>query len=291
MRLNRSHFNTYAVLSMTMIFWASAFVSIRIGLHSYSPGAMGLFRYLIASVCMIFIYVRLPVRHRIAWRDLPLILLSGIMGIGLYNVAINYGELTTPAATASFVIAQTPVVVILLAFIFLSERLTWRDTVGLCISFVGVMIIAFGQHAHMHYNAGVWFVLIATVSGGLYTILLKRLLVKFTALEVTVFAIWSGTASLLYYLPSLFRELHTASFWATTNVIYLGIFPAAIAYTGWSYVLARMKASDAILAQYFLPFLTTIIGFVVLRELPGFWAFVGGIIAMLGAFFATWRNR
>lgn len=291
MTRTRPSLKTYAILFLTMTFWAAGFVSIRIGLHGgYTPGPMGLFRYLTASVCMAFIYFRLPNRQRVRWRDLPLILISGAVGIGLYNVAINYGELTTTAATASFIVAQTPIFVILFAFLFLGERLTWRDTMGLIISFMGIVIIAMAQHSGMKYNAGIWFVLVATIAGSYYTISQKQLLGRYSALEAATFAIWGGAASMLYYFPTMIKEVHVATTWATANVIFLGIFPAAIAYSCWSYVLGHMRASDAVLSQYFLPFLTTIIGFIVLQELPGFWTSVGGIIAIAGAFFATWRK-
>lgn len=289
--MQTSNIKIYFALITTIILWASAYVVIRIGLRGYSPGGMALLRYLIASACMAFIYFRLPVRRRIQWQDLPAILLAGILGIGIYNISLNYGELTVTASAASFITGQNPLIVTILAVVFLGERLTRRGLLGLLIGFIGLLIIALGHRADVQASRGLWFVFVAVFAGSCYITFQKQVLKKFSAVEATSFAIWGGTLSMLYYLPAVFRGIHHASFLITGSVIYLGVFPAAIAYVCWSYVLSHMPASRAVGYQYAIPLVTTLMGWLILREWPPALVLLGGGVAMAGTIVATWKKR
>ena len=97
-------------LYFTIILWASAFVGIRIAVKNYTPGALALFRYMVASVviCPIFLKYRSK-GYRLRLKEILTLLLVGVLGFGVYNVAINYGEITTSAAVSSFIPAMIAV--------------------------------------------------------------------------------------------------------------------------------------------------------------------------------------
>jgi drug/metabolite transporter (DMT)-like permease len=269
-------------LVVAMVLWASAFVGIRAGLQSYSPGALALFRFAIASVCMYFIYMRMPNRNKIKFIDIFWLLVLGAIAISVYHVALNYGEISIPSGTASFIISQSPVITTLLAIIFLRERLTIYGMLGMAVSICGVMLIMLGGHANFNFQIENFYILIAALAGSLYSILQKPFLKKYHAIEVTAYIIWGATLSLLIYLPDLTRQISQATATATFATIYLGIFPAAIAYVAWSYALAEMPASRASNFMYFMPIISTLLGWAVLSEMPLWITLLGGMVALLG---------
>src|SRR5579862_9221884 len=93
---------------IVVVLWASAFVGIRIGLQGYSPGSLALLRFLVASICMFFVYLKQTKRPHIKGQDLCIVLIAGFVGIGFYHIALNFGEIVVPAGIASFVISQSP---------------------------------------------------------------------------------------------------------------------------------------------------------------------------------------
>jgi drug/metabolite transporter (DMT)-like permease len=196
-------FKSKLALAIAMILWASAFVGIRAGLQSYSPGALALFRFTIASVCMYFIYMRLPNRSKMELTDIIWLLVLGAVAIGIYHVALNYGELLVPSGTASFIISQSPVITTLLAIIFLRERLTFFGVLGMAISVFGVALIMFGGNADLKFQVENFYILLAALMGSLYSVLQKPFLKKYHAIEVTAYIIWGATLPLLFYLPEL----------------------------------------------------------------------------------------
>lgn len=288
-RINTSLYSRTELVKATVVIiimltlWASAYVGIRAGLKGYSPGSLALFRYLVASFCMFFIYLRLPKFRLLQWRELLLSALAGILGFSIYNLALNTGELTVNAGIASFIASQMPVVITILAIIFLGERLSWRGWLGTLISFLGILLIALSQTKGGKLNTGVLFVLIATLSGGVYTLVQKPLLHSMHPIEFTAISIWAGTLALLFFLPSLIQEIPKAPLTATLWVVYLGIFPAAIAYLLWGYVIAKMPASRAASFLYLVPLITLILGWLFLNEIPKLLAIGGGLLALMGA--------
>ena len=281
---------TQLIVAFTMFFWGSAFVGIRVSLVSYSPGSMALFRFLIASFCMLLIYLGLKKRTPISWRECLKLLSLGATSIAVYHVALNQGEVTVASGIASFIVSQAPIITAVLAYFFLNERFTRLGVLGLVISFIGVFIIFKANDVAIRVELGVLYILIAALASSVYSVWQKPFLKKFHAIEVTAFLIWGGTFLLLFYLPDLWREIPKASLLATASVVYLGIFPAAIAYLGWSYVLSKMSASRATNYLYFMPIISSLMGWWLLGEVPAPMALFGCVIALVGVWVVNYSH-
>lgn len=274
-------------ISTTIITWSSTYIGIRVGLTDFSPGALALLRFLSASVCMLFILLGQRNRQRPTLREFSLIMLLGIIGFTFYNIALNSAEITVSASIASFIIGIIPVAVIILALIFLNETLVKSQYFGILISIIGVIVISLSEHSSTQFNYGVIYCLVAILCNASYQVISKPLFRKFHPIELTTYAIWSGTLFLLPYSDQLITELPKASFDATAWAIYLGIFPAALGYLCWSYVFSKMRASSASSFLYFMPLVATLLGWWILGEIPAELSLIGGFITLLGAILAS----
>ncbi|MDP3268693.1 MAG: DMT family transporter [Legionella sp.] len=275
------------ILISTIMLWASAFVGIRIALAGYSPGALALLRYIVASLCLAMIYHMQDIKKRMPWRDRVRLLLAGMAGIGIYNICLNYGEVSVSAGIASFIIGMMPVMTVLLSILFLGERIQRGIWVGIVISILGLLILTLGESAHIAMRHGILLILISTFCGSVLNILQKQFLQQYHPIAIISWVIWGGTLLLLMFLPQLIQDLKTADVISTTAVIYMGIFPAALAYLAWGYVLKSLSASTAATSLYALPLMSTLLGFVLLHEKPSVISLIGGGIALLGALIAN----
>lgn len=278
---------TKVALVTAIVLWSSAFVGIRAALQDYSPGGLALLRFFVASIFMGIIYWRLPNRSRFTFKDSILLLCSGAIGLGCYNLTLNYGEITVDSGIASFIIGQSPLLTLIFSVLFFGEKLNWSALLGILISVVGMSFIAIGQGGELRWGSGLLYLLAATIISGFYSLIQRNFLKKYHAIDVTVLIIWGGTLLLLFYLPDMIHDFKKASLSSTAVVIYLGIFPAAMGYLAWSYALTVIPASRCMSFIYFMPIVSTFLGWLCLGEIPAVLSLVGGLIALLGVWVAN----
>ncbi len=274
-------FRTITVLVLTLVLWSSAFAGIRVGLRGFSPGHLALLRFLVASagfaVYALAARMRLPDR-----RDLPMLILSGLLGISIYHVALNMGEQTVKAGAASLLVNTQPVFAALLAPVFLGERIKPWGWLGILISFAGAAFIAVGEGGGFHMASGAALILVAAISSAFYTIVQKSLLRRYSALQFTAFAMWTGSAALLVYAPGMVKAISNAPASCIWAVVFLGVFPGALSYLGWAHVMTRLPASRAVSFFYVVPVMAVAVAWVWLGEVPGALTIVGGALALVG---------
>jgi drug/metabolite transporter (DMT)-like permease len=277
-------------LGITILTWGSAFAAIRIALHAFDPGEMALLRLSFASAGLAIYAVATRMRLP-AVRDLPAIFLLGFLGFGFYNTALNYGELTVQAGVASLLIATAPIFTALFAVVFLKERLGPRGWLGILTAFAGVVLIVAGQQGSFGISRGAFFILSAALSVAIYFVAQRPLLKRYSPLELTTYSIWSGTVLIVFYLPRLVGECHTATWQMIAAVAYLGVFPAALGFVLWNYAMSRLTVSRISSFLYLVPVAAMTGGWLMLREIPTALSLCGGPVAVAGVFLVNTRKR
>ena len=277
----RSQPRVWFAIAVALLLWAAAFAGIRAGLVSYGPGQVALLRFGTASV-VLGAYALLKRMRLPDARDLPTIALAGFLGITVYHVALNYGEQTVQAGAAALLISTSPVFTAMLSTRFLGERITTWGWIGVLTAFAGAVVIAFGQGGGVTFNADAVLILVAAVATSLYFIVSKPPLRRYSSIEFTSYAIWAGTVPMLVFLPGLLSQMQTALPASTAAVVFLGIFPGAIAYVAWGYALSKMPASVLSTFLYFQPVNATVIAWLWLKEVPSALSLLGGAVSLSG---------
>ena len=277
-------------LGATVFFWASAYAGIRAALEAFGPGEVALARLLVASVVLSLYAVATRMRLPEV-RDLPAVVLSGLLAFAVYHVALNYGEVTVSAGAAGVLIATAPVFTALLAAAFLGERLGGLGWIGMAVSFAGAVLISVNEGEGFSVNPDAFLVLLSAVCVSVYFVFQRPYLRKYGALAFTTYAIWAGAVFAVPFLPGLLSQTLAAPVGTTLIMIYLGVLPTAIAYVTYAYAMSRMDASVAVSFLYLIPVLAYLIAWVWLGEAPMLLAAVGGAITLAGVLLVNRRAR
>jgi len=271
-----------AALTVTLVLWSSAFVAIRHLGHDVTPGALSLGRLLVASLTLTLLLLRNR-RMRVTRNELLLLVLCGVAWFGVYNIALNDSERRIDAATAAMLVQVGPIVVALLAAIFLGERLTGWLLAGIAIAFGGVVVIGSAMRGEGGSNlSGVLLALLAAATYAIGVVSQKVLLRRLSGIEVVCYACWIGVVVCLPWSGDLVDVVRHGDAADLGWIGYLGLFPTALAFSLWAFALRHTDAGKQAITTFLVPGITAVMAWVLLDEVPPALAFVGGALCIVG---------
>jgi drug/metabolite transporter (DMT)-like permease len=282
--MNSSNSNRSRVYAIgTIVLWSSAFVFTKIALEYFAASSIGVLRYLCASIFFLFLVfnkkIGLP-----KLKDIPFFFISGAAGFSLYMTFFNIGAGSLSPATASIIIATAPVITAVLSTLVFKEKIRALGWIAIVIEFGGILVLTLWDGVFT-INIGILWMLGAAVCISVYNLFQRHFSKKYTALQSTSYSIFAGTLLLLINLPHASVQLMTAPSRPLFAIVFMGVFPSAIAYLWWSKALSTAeKTSDVTNFMFVTPFLATLLGFLLIGEIPTLSTIVGGGIILAGLF-------
>jgi drug/metabolite transporter (DMT)-like permease len=276
---------------VTIVLWASAFVFVRAVGHDFSPGALALGRQLTGTAALtVFVLLRHSGFPKLPDRRVLLpVFVWGAAWFGLYNLALNSAEQHLDAGTTALLVNLAPVIIAVLAGVLLGEGFPARLMIGLGAAFVGVLLIAATTSSGRRDLTGVLMGLAAALLYAGAATAQKRLLNRIDPLTMTWLGCLAGTVLCLPFIPDLVDAAATAPASSSLGVVYLGLFPTAIAFLTWGYALSKIPAGRLAASTYAIPPLVILISWLTLGEIPLPLALAGGALCLTGVALATIR--
>jgi len=277
----RDSFHTYAVI--TVLLWSLSYVFTRLALRYFSSVNLGFLRFGIASVALIagLVATKTPLP---ALRDLPWFFGKGITSFFLYMMAFNRGSKTVSAATISVIISTSPILTALLVRIFYKEKLKTIQYVAIGIEFLGVFILT-ALNGILTVNTGALWLVLASFSGAVSNLFLRKLLQRYKAFPATAYSILIGTVFMGIFSRGAIGELRNAPGNQIVILLVLGLLPSAVAYVTWSEAFKKAKTTTSVTNYLFTtPFITALLGLVAAGERLESSTIIGGIVILAGMF-------
>ena len=271
-----------AAAFVTVVLWASAFVGIRAADRGLSPGALSLARLAVGSAALglLVLLRREPLPRR---RDLPGLILCGLLWFGVYNVLLNQAERMVDAGTASLLVNVGPVFIALLSGLLLGEGFPRRLLVGCAVAFGGAVMIGLATSTRgLQAGLGAVLCVTAALAYAVGVTAEKPLLARNSSLTVTWLACTIGAAVCLPFAPQLVHDVGHADAGSLAWALYLGLFPTAVGFSFWAYALARTSGGRMGATTYLVPPMAIVMGWLLLGDVPPWLAIVGGIPCVAG---------
>jgi RarD protein len=218
--------------------------------------------------------------------DIPGFFILGALNMPINQLLFIWGVRYTTPANASLAYALTPAFVLIIAVMFLGEKLTKRKLFGIIIAMLGTIIVLFekGLAFGSEQFLGNIMVLLASISWAIYTSLGKKYAMKYGGIFSTGVSMFTG---LLLYIPivmllpfDITPSNYDASIWF--QLFYLGVITSGLGYALWYFALTKMEASKLAVFNNIQPVLTTIMAFFLFNTLPSEFFMIGAFIAICG---------
>jgi drug/metabolite transporter (DMT)-like permease len=275
-----------AAALVTVTLWGSAFVAIRDAGTTLSPGSLALGRLFVSLVLLgAAAAIRrepLPVRG-----DLGRIAAFGVLFLCVYSITLNAAERRVDAGTAAMLINVGPILIAILAGIFLREGFPRWLFAGCAVAFSGCVLIGLANsQASSGASLGIALLVLAAFAYATAVVIQKPVLARVSPLQVTWLGCLAGALVLLPFAPTLLGELDEAGAEGIGWIVYLGVGPTALGFAAWAFALCRMTAGRLASLAYLIPVVAILLGWALLGETPPWLAAVGGALCLAGVYLA-----
>lgn len=259
---------------ITAIFFSGSFIAAKYTTFDLGPLTTSFLRYVVA-----FIFLALLISHykkdslKIKKEDVPKLVLLGLFGITGYHFFFFSSLKYTLVTNTGIINASSPVVTGLMAAIFIKERLTKKNYIGIILAFLGVLIlITKGEietFTNLNFNYGDMLMLLAVISWVVYSLIIKSLSKKYSSFALTFYATLSGVVMLLFFALAEggAEQVQAVSLKSILSILYMGIFASGLGYLFYNYGIRELgPTKTSSLVYSIVPIFVAILSLIFFKE-------------------------
>ncbi len=283
------------LLVLATLLWGGNFVIGRAVAGDIPPITLAFLRWCVAFIVFLPIaYSRTKREWHMIKANWPAVIMMAITGVACFNTLVYIGVYYTTSINASLMNSSTPIIIYILSFIFLKERLSKFQLIGTTLSLAGVAFIlskgSLETLLSFSFNKGDLIVLIAVCCWAVYSLLVKQYAGRLPGYSTFLVTIALGTIMLL---PFTISELMTTSveiIWSPSTIgaiLYVGIIASIIAFLSWNNGVVALGANKASIYLNFIPLFAAIFAVLFLDEDLLITQVIGGLAVICGVLLAN----
>ncbi len=293
---------------LAVFFWSVYFPLAKNSLSKISVESFALLRFFFGFITLV-VFIKFSKKYSFKKslnkiknnRNLAIIILfAGFIGIFLHQFIQVSGINKTSASNTAWILAFIPAITFILSLIFLKEKSTYIEIIGLIIAFLGVVYLTtdfkfdLSRYSNNDKIIGDLLVFGSCITWSIYTIINKKILKYLKPIEALPHIFFVGLVFLiiLNILKSnnFIKELLSLDIKSFVVVLLTGVFPAGIGYIFWYDAISKIGASRTTFFVYLEPFLTMITAAFISNEIIELNSIISGIIIIVGLLIMEFDN-
>ena len=298
--MSSSKKNTYIGVGLAVlaaIIWSGNFIAAK-GVTKQIPAvSLAFYRWLTAAVIISPFAIK---TFRAEWKVVKLswryLFWASLTGIALFNTFVYIGAHYTSAINLALIGTTTsPIIAIVLARIFLKEKIDRLKIAGMVLCISGVLfLLSHGNIQNLltlQFTRGDGWILVAALCFAIYNTLVRK---KPTAISPInyLFIIFSFGTILLFPFY-LWENAHTDPVKWNSNlvfiILYLGLGASVISYLFWNIAIGKLGAGRTALFGNLIPVFSSAEAALLLGEQFTWVHLVSMILVFAGIVMANWR--
>ena len=275
-------------LCLIYLIWGMNWVVMKTANTFFPPITFVAYRFLFGALVLlsVWFWLHLPLPKKKYW---PWIFLTGILQMGLNNIAAQTSMLTLGAGMVSVLNYSMPIFAAVMAHFLLGERLTWRKGAGIVLAIAG-MAVLMDVHAGGDVTA-ICIGLLSAVFWGLASIFVKLKLSDVNAISLTTWQMVCASLTLLVYTTVVPQGPVIWNKESILCLLYNGVLASALAFFLWSWILQHIEVSKASVAVLAVPIVGVVGGILCLGEPMTLHIFFGMLMIMAGIYIVVTNKR
>ncbi len=254
----------HLALIVVNIIYAANFSIAKEVMPAYVPPFAFVLLRVAGALVLFWIVGFFFVKEKVDKKDLPYMAMLAVFGVAVNQLLFLKGLSVTNPTNGAIIMTSNPIIVIIIAAVFLKEKISLQKIIGILIGIAGALImLVYGKDFSFGSKTifGDTLILINSVSWALYVVLVKPLMKKYNTFTVVK---WVFLFGFIYVLPFGFSELKTIQWETFTFPVWRDVLFVVIATTFFAYILntyslRALSPSVVSIYIYLQPFLATLI--------------------------------
>ncbi len=284
-----------ALALLAVIIWSGNFVIARDVIKQIPPISLNFYRWLLASILLApFAWRSTIASWPIIKKDLPYFFWISLLGISLFNSFVYIGAHYTTAINMALIgTTSSPIIVVILARIFLKEKIYLAKAVGTLLCISGVLFLLshgnLNNLLHLHFAQGDLWMLLAGLSFAIYNILVRK---KPKELQPLPFLFIIFSLGTLLMIPGFLWETSRSSpvVWdlhLAGAVLFLGLGASVICFFIWNLAITKLGAGRTALFGNLIPIFSSLEAVAILNEKISYFHWVSFCLVVAGLVIAN----
>lgn len=282
------HIRMYGAIVLAMIFWAFSFIWTKIAIESFQPVTLVTLRLVIA-VLLLYTYAKATNKFQFIKRaDLKWFVLLAFFEPYMYYMGETYSLTMLNPTLVAVIIATIPLFAPVFAFLFLKEKISPVNILGIIISLLGVMMVIYEPQAGM--EAGLWgivLVFVAVFSAVFYAISLRKISLHYKTVNIILY---QSIIGLFFFVPTFFITDYATiadikiTYKSLEALLMLAIFASVLAFVLFAGVVRKIGIAKTNVFVNLIPVFTALFSWLLLGQQLGFNQWVGIAVVVSGLF-------
>ncbi|MGE5623849.1 MAG: DMT family transporter [Methanocella sp.] len=272
--------------------WGVNQIAIKLGLRELPPLTWSAVRFTLAALALFWLLHRREGGFAVPRRHWARLLVAGALSFGAATFLFTAGLRYTTATNSSLIVASSPVITALLAWLVGVERFQPVKAAGVTLAFAGVavLLLAGGDGFQLSTTTlrGDLLSLAGTVLIGGYAILILPLFADASPLRVTTWTFGLAALAMWVAVPLEFPRLsfRTLTLLTPATLLYSALLAGAWAQIAWNEAIHRTSPTQVVVYLYLPPIVAAVVSAVVLGERPRLAQALGALVIFAGLYLA-----
>lgn len=192
----------------------------------------------VAGATLLFWIIKLLfIKERVERKDFLLLAVCAIFGVAMNQLFFFNGLNLSSSINAGIIMTINPILVVILSYFILKEKITWKKALGISIGATGAILLTLTAGTGSGDSLlGDLFLFINAASYAVYLVLVKPLMKKYKPFTVITYIFSFGLLYVLLYPPTL-MDLAETNFSQIPLDVLLKILYVIIGVTFFAYLL------------------------------------------------------
>jgi drug/metabolite transporter (DMT)-like permease len=225
-----------ALLLVNVLYGASHVLAKGVMPNFLTPTVFILFR-VVGATALFWLVLVFTKQSKIDRKDFPLLALCGLFGVAINQLFFFHGLNLSSAFNSGIIMALNPIMVVILSFFLLKERLTAFKLTGITLGATGAILLTLKATTQFgDSRLGDMFLFLNALSYAIYLVIAKPLMKKYSPIQVITWVFTFGLLFVLIFPPTL-SELTQTDFQRIPVDIWWKISYVVIGVTFLTYLL------------------------------------------------------